>query len=65
MSTRKQVVPDPALAELTTTQLLALAVEVRAMWRHEVANGRMPFEPARLRDYDATIKELQQLHRGG
>jgi hypothetical protein len=44
---------------------LALAVEMRAMWRSEVANGRMKLDPKRMRAYDEHIKELQQLHRGG
>jgi len=61
---RKKDEADAALDALSTGQILALAVEVRAMWRNQVARGAMQLDPARMRAYDKDIAELQALHKG-
>jgi hypothetical protein len=52
-----------AFNDLSTAQLLALAVELRALWRSQVATGKMQFDPNAMRKYDADIAELRALHK--
>lgn len=45
--------------DLSTPDLLKLAISIRDTYVHQVAQTREKLDPARLRKLDAAIKDLQ------